>query len=82
MKRSSERILTTHGGSLPRPDELAQMIYDEIDGKPVDNAAMAARVKSAVTEMVANQRKAGIDIVSDGEMSKYGFSNYVLQRYT
>jgi 5-methyltetrahydropteroyltriglutamate--homocysteine methyltransferase len=82
MKRSSERILTTHAGSLPRPDDLTRMIFDEIDDKPVNKAAVSARVKSAVGDMVTKQKEAGIDIVSDGEMSKYGFSNYVLQRYS
>jgi 5-methyltetrahydropteroyltriglutamate--homocysteine methyltransferase len=82
MKRSIDRILTTHAGSLPRPEDLTQMMWDRIDDKPVDEAGLQARVKQAVGEMVAKQHDAGIDIISDGEMSKYGFSNYVVQRYT
>jgi 5-methyltetrahydropteroyltriglutamate--homocysteine methyltransferase len=82
MKRSNDRILTTHGGSLPRPDDLAHMMYDKLDGKPVDEARLKARVKEAVAQMVRKQREAGIDIVSDGEMSKPGFSNYIIQRFT
>ena len=82
MKRSNNRILTTHGGSLPRPDDLAHMMYDKLDGKPVDEARLKTRVKEAVAEVVGKQRAAGIDIVSDGEMSKPGFSNYIIQRFT
>src|SRR5471032_977602 len=82
MKRSTDRILTTHGGSLPRPDDLVQMMFDKIDGKSVDEPKLAKRVADAVAEVVDRQLKAGIDIVSDGEMSKPGFSNYVAQRFT
>jgi 5-methyltetrahydropteroyltriglutamate--homocysteine methyltransferase len=82
MKRSTERVLTTHAGSLPRPEELTRLMWDKIDDKPVDENGLKAHVKQAVGEMVAKQRKAGIDIISDGEMSKYGFTNYVIQRYT
>jgi 5-methyltetrahydropteroyltriglutamate--homocysteine methyltransferase len=82
MKRSTDRILTTHGGSLPRPDDLVQMMFDKIDGKSVDEPKLAKRVADAVAEIVDRQLKAGVDIVSDGEMSKPGFSNYVGQRFT
>ena len=82
MKHSVDRILTTHAGSLPRPDDLTRMMWDSIDGKPQDEATFRARIRSAVGEIVKQQDEAGIDIVSDGEMSKFGFSNYVLQRYS
>jgi 5-methyltetrahydropteroyltriglutamate--homocysteine methyltransferase len=82
MKRSIERILTTHAGSLPRPDELARMLWDTIDGAPVDRSRLDARVKEAVAEAVKQQFDAGLDIVSDGEMSKIGFNNYVIQRFS
>ncbi|HEY7067737.1 MAG TPA: cobalamin-independent methionine synthase II family protein [Chloroflexota bacterium] len=82
MKRSTERILTTHTGSLPRPDDLAELMYDVMDGKPVDQAALDARVRTAVAEVVQQQVGAGIDVPSDGEMSKAGFANYVVQRLT
>jgi 5-methyltetrahydropteroyltriglutamate--homocysteine methyltransferase len=82
MKRSTSRILTTHTGSLPRPDELAQMVYDGAEGKPVDQARFMARAAEAVKEAVRKQADAGIDIVSDGEMSKVGFANYVKDRMT
>jgi 5-methyltetrahydropteroyltriglutamate--homocysteine methyltransferase len=82
MKRSTDRILTTHAGSLPRPEDLTRMMWDIIDNKPVDPAMLDARVKDAVAEAVKKQLDAGIDIVSDGEMSKIGFSNYVMQRFS
>jgi 5-methyltetrahydropteroyltriglutamate--homocysteine methyltransferase len=82
MKRSTDRILTTHAGSLPRPADLTRMMWDLLDEKPVDEAKLRARVREAVAEVVGKQRNAGVDIVSDGEMSKVGFSNYVMQRYS
>ena len=82
MKRSTDRILTTHAGSLPRPPDLTRMMWDLLDEKPVDQDKLATRVQEAVVEVVGKQREAGIDIVSDGEMSKVGFSNYVMQRYS
>ena len=82
MQRSTDRILTTHAGSLPRPPDLTRMMWDLLEEKPVDAAKLQARVKEAVAEVVAKQRDSGVDIVSDGEMSKVGFSNYVMQRYS
>jgi len=82
MKRSIHRILTTHAGSLPRPDDLTHMMWDLLDNKNVDQKALNARIKTAVKEVVDRQRQAGVDIISDGEMSKVGFSNYAMQRYT
>jgi 5-methyltetrahydropteroyltriglutamate--homocysteine methyltransferase len=82
VKRNTDRIRTTHAGSLPRPDDLTRLMWDSIDGKPVDKSALAKRVTEAVHDVVRRQRAAGIDIVSDGEMSKIGFSNYVIQRFS
>jgi len=82
MQRNKDRILTTYAGSLPRPEDLAKMMFDRIDGKPVDAAKLDARVKEAVAEAVEKQLACGIDIVSDGEMSKPGFSNYACERFT
>ena len=79
--RRRERILTTHAGSLPRPDDLAQMMYDVIDNKSVDEAALRTRVRDAVSEVVDRQRTLGLDVISDGEMGKFGFVNYLLQRF-
>jgi 5-methyltetrahydropteroyltriglutamate--homocysteine methyltransferase len=80
MKRSTQRILTTHVGSLPRPDDLRAMILKKQQGERVDEAAFAARVKSAVGETVKRQCEAGIDIVADGEMGRVGFIPYVNER--
>ena len=80
MPNSVDRFLTTHTGSLPRPDDLIQMMYAKEEGKPVDGEALARRIRSAVGEVVAKQRKAGIDIVNDGEMSKPSYATYVKDR--
>jgi len=80
MKRSTDRILTTHTGSLPRPADLLEMIRAQAAGQPVDEAAFAARVKMAVAETVQKQVDAGIDVVSDGEMGKPSFATYVSDR--
>jgi 5-methyltetrahydropteroyltriglutamate--homocysteine methyltransferase len=79
---SADRILTTHAGSLPRPDDLADLIWARMDGQEVDGAALEARIDDAVAEIVSKQREAGIDVVSDGEMSKTGFSTYVNERFS
>src|SRR5207302_10522329 len=80
MKRSMDRILTTHVGSLPRPDDLRDLIQNKARGEAVDEAVFAARVKSAVAETVRRQTEAGIDIVADGEQGRTGFIPYVNQR--
>ena len=82
MKRSTERILTTHTGSLPRPDNLMQMMIAREQGQPVDASELAGTVRNAVAEAVKHQVAVGIDIISDGEMSKIGFANYVKDRLT
>ena len=80
MKRSSERFLTTHTGSLPRPDDLVRTMYAREEGVPVDSAALDARIAAAVAEVVGKQAKAGIDVVNDGEMSKPSYATYVKDR--
>ncbi|MBA2287042.1 MAG: cobalamin-independent methionine synthase II family protein [Ktedonobacteraceae bacterium] len=82
MKRSTESILTTHTGSLPRPDTLVQLMVAREQGKPVNASTLADSVRTAVTDVVKQQATIGIDIVSDGEMSKIGFANYVKDRLT
>src|SRR5262249_45233260 len=82
MKRSTDRILTTHTGSLPRPDDLADMLYAKESGETVDRAAFETRVRSAVAEKVRKQLETGIDVVNDGEMGKIGYSTYVKDRLT
>jgi len=82
MKRSTTRILTTHTGSLPRPDNLMQVMIAKEQGQPVVANELADTVRNAVTEAVRHQVAAGIDVISDGEMSKIGFANYVKDRLT
>jgi 5-methyltetrahydropteroyltriglutamate--homocysteine methyltransferase len=82
MNLSSDRILTTHAGSLPRPDDLTRMMFKVVEGEPVDEEQVRARVREAVAEIVQRQRGIGIDAISDGEMGKVGFSNYVLQEFS
>jgi 5-methyltetrahydropteroyltriglutamate--homocysteine methyltransferase len=80
MKRSTDRILTTHIGSLPRPQDLWAMIEAKDRDQPYDQDALAKRLKSAVADIVRKQVEAGIDIPSDGEQSKPSFTNYVRDR--
>lgn len=80
MKRSTERILTTHVGSLPRPFELQQLLQVKDRREPYDKSALASMVKQAVKDAVRRQVAAGIDIVSDGELSKSSLTNYVRDR--
>ena len=82
MAGAGDPIRTTHAGSLPRPDDLADMIWSQLDGKDVDAQALDARIDAAVTEVVAKQKEAGLDVISDGEMSKTGFSTYVNERFS
>ena len=82
MRRSTERILTTHTGSLARPPELATLLSDRASGSSVDLAEFRGQVRSAIEGAVRRQVDAGIDIVSDGEMGKAGFANYVMDRMT
>jgi 5-methyltetrahydropteroyltriglutamate--homocysteine methyltransferase len=82
MPGPADRILTTHAGSLPRPAEVADMIWAQLDGEDVDQGQLESRIDAAVGEVVDKQREAGVDIVSDGEMSKTGFSTYVNQRFS
>ena len=76
----SDRILTTHTGSLPRPDDLIQAMWAKGDGIPIDEGALARRVATAVQEAVDRQRDAGVAIVNDGEMSKPSYATYVKDR--
>jgi 5-methyltetrahydropteroyltriglutamate--homocysteine methyltransferase len=80
MQGSTDRFLTTHTGSLPRPDDLVRMMYAKEEGVPVDRAALAARIRAAVAEVVEKQVAAGIDVVNDGEMSKPSYATYVKDR--
>jgi len=80
MKHSTDRILTTHAGSLPRPDDLLEMIVSKSRGAMLDEARYAGRIRAAVADAVRKQLDTGIDIVSDGEMGKSSFLTYVTDR--
>src|ERR1700693_1619837 len=81
MKRSSERILTTHVGSLIRPDALQDFLRARQAGKRVDQRAYDACLTDSVAEIVRQQAAAGIDVVSDGEFGKsISWSQYALER--
>ena len=80
MQRSQDRFLTTHTGSLPRPDDLIRMMYAKEEGVPVDAAALASRIGAAVAEVVKKQADAGVDLINDGEMSKPSYATYVKDR--
>ncbi len=82
MKRSGGRFLTTHTGSLPRPDDLIRTMFAKEEGVPVDAGALAARIREAVAEVVRKQTTAGVAVVDDGEMSKPSYATYVKDRLT
>jgi 5-methyltetrahydropteroyltriglutamate--homocysteine methyltransferase len=74
------RILTTHVGSLPRPPELVEFVFAEDRGEEVDRVEYDRRLDEAVKDRVRHQVQAGIDFVSDGEMSKIGYATYIRHR--
>ena len=80
MKTSTERILTTHVGSLPRPESLSELLSKKEKGDPYDQLAFDQRVSAAVDDIVARQVAANIDLVSDGEMSKISYATYLKDR--
>ena len=80
MKRSTERFLTTHTGSLPRPDDLIRIMFAKEEGLPIERAALEARVRSAVAEVVGKQAEAGLDVIDDGEVSKPSYATYPKDR--
>ena len=82
MKTSTDRILTTHTGSLPRPKPLIDLIIAKEQGQSIDAATFEAETAKAVDDIVAQQVAAGIDIVSDGEMSKPSYTTYIRHRVT
>jgi 5-methyltetrahydropteroyltriglutamate--homocysteine methyltransferase len=80
VSSGTDRILTTHTGSLPRPDDLIKTMWAVADGVPVDEEALEARVASAVGEIVDKQIEAGLTVINDGEMSKPSYATYVKDR--
>ena len=79
MRLSTDRMLTTHAGSLPRPDDLLETLYDRSDGRQL-SAEASGKIQAAVTQAVRQQANAGIDVIDDGEVGKSGFIGYVNSR--
>ena len=80
MKQSTERILTTHVGSLARPQELLETMREKENGRPYDRAQFDEQVRTAVRDVVRRQAEVGLDVVADGEMGKVNFITYVAER--
>jgi len=78
--RTRNRFLTTHTGSLPRPEDLIRMMFAKEEGIPVEPRALATRIRTAVGDIVGRQTAAGLDIVNDGEMSKPSYATYIKDR--
>jgi 5-methyltetrahydropteroyltriglutamate--homocysteine methyltransferase len=82
VKRSTGRILTTHTGSLPRPEDLLALLRGRDEGRPKAAVTFDARVRTAVADVVRKQLAAGVDIVNDGEQGKPDYSTYIKDRLT
>ncbi len=82
MKTSSERILTTHVGSMPRPQSVVDQLFAQDQGETYDAADFDRVMRAAVREVAARQVAAGVDIISDGEMSKISYATYIRHRFT
>ena len=80
MKRSTDRILTTHVGSLARPKALIDLIQTKESAQPYDHAEFARQAKAAVADVIKRQAECGIDVVNDGEQAKASFQGYFLER--
>ncbi len=80
MKASTDRILTTHVGSLPRDAELSELLIRQEDGQPVDVAELDRCAAQGVRDVLGRQVAAGVDVVNDGEQPRVGFQTYVAQR--
>jgi len=82
MKTSTSRILTTHVGSLPRSKAVTDLVFRKERNEPVDDNLFNSTIEAAVLDVVARQVKSGIDVVSDGEMSKISYATYIKDRIT
>src|SRR2546428_5420623 len=80
MKRSTDRILTTHTGSLPRGPELPELLLAEETGASFDRDGFEAAVRESVARVVGKQLEAGLDVVNDGEQGKISFQRYRYRR--
>lgn len=82
MQTTTQRILTTHSGSLPRPAEFLPLVLEQEAGKPVAAGHLQAEVRAAVRETVRRQADVGVDVLNDGEVSKPSYATYVKDRLT
>src|ERR1700690_4324319 len=82
MEVSTDRILTTRVGSLPRPQDVVDVLFAQDRGEPVDATQFETVVRNAVNEVVRLQVESGIDIIDDGEMSKISYAPYIRHRLT
>src|SRR6185312_11502021 len=82
MKTSTERILTTHVCSLPRPQDVVDLLFAQDRGEPVDQALFDSTMKRGVADAIRKQEESGVDIVSDGETSKISYATYIRHRLT
>lgn len=82
MKTSAERILTTHVGSLPRPQVVVDQLFAQDSGAAYDEAEFDRVMRRAVREAAEKQARAGVDVISDGEMSKISYATYIRHRLT
>jgi 5-methyltetrahydropteroyltriglutamate--homocysteine methyltransferase len=82
VKTSTDRILTTHVGSLPRSAAVTDVVFGREQGRPIPDEEFARVIAAAVREVVAKQAAAGVDVVSDGEMSKISYATYIKDRLT
>ena len=82
MKTSTERILTTHVGSLPRPQDVVDLLFAQDRGEPVDQTRFDAVMERGVADAIGKQVESGVDIVSDGETSKISYATYIRHRLT
>ena len=80
MIRSTDHILVSHAGTLPKSDDLREAVIAKANGQPVDEEALARRIRESVTEVVKRQVDIGIDTINDGEMSKASFTAYIRER--
>jgi 5-methyltetrahydropteroyltriglutamate--homocysteine methyltransferase len=82
VKRSTDRILTTHTGSLPRPKDLLRLLQDREEGRPTTEATLVSRTRAAVLDAVQKQREIGLSVVNDGEQGRADYTIYVKDRLT
>jgi len=80
VQTSADRILTTHTGSIARPDDLIELMRERENGRPYDREAFEVRAAAAVEECVRRQLEAGLDVINDGEQRKSGFTTYLTER--